>query len=172
MADTRKMPSKTLFWFVGLAILATVFIGPLRVSVAQESVPLANVVGGEATADGGQIDSKSTSAEPSQTEGSTEAKAAAGEKPEEVSLTFNERLLKGGALAITGMVIVFSGLLAITMFITVLPGVLDFVEQFLPESAHHHGHAPAVKPSAPVNAGEEEAIVAGIAFAIHSRNRQ
>jgi Na+-transporting methylmalonyl-CoA/oxaloacetate decarboxylase gamma subunit len=81
-------------------------------------------------------------------------------------------LAKGGALAITGLVIVFVGLIAISVFITVLPHALEVVNHVLPESDHHHAHAaPAKKPAPVASSDDEKAIVAGIAFAIHSRNR-
>ena len=80
-------------------------------------------------------------------------------------------LEEGGALAITGMAIVFVGLITISLYIAVQPYVLEFVEQFFPVSEHQHGHAPAPKNASALAARDEEEIAVAIAFAMHNRNR-
>jgi Na+-transporting methylmalonyl-CoA/oxaloacetate decarboxylase gamma subunit len=151
MADSYFKQSKTLILLSVLGILV-VFV-PSSVT-AQE--------GGESPAGQEEI------GEPIDDKTSDDAPVDPKADPEK----FNRRLLNGAALAITGMMVVFVGLLAISVFITVLPHALEVVNQVLPESDHHHGHAAPAKKTAPLaSSDDEEAIVAGIAFAIHSRNR-
>ena len=63
-------------------------------------------------------------------------------------------------IAITGMVIVFVALTAVTGFITLLPKLLDGIAVYFPESQDHHGHVAA--PSA-----VDEATVVAIGVALH-----
>jgi Na+-transporting methylmalonyl-CoA/oxaloacetate decarboxylase gamma subunit len=67
----------------------------------------------------------------------------------------------GFAIAITGMIIVFSALVLISLALTALPRVLAVLNEYYPEKADH---APAPRPAA--GAGEQE-IAAAAAFAMH-----
>lgn len=69
----------------------------------------------------------------------------------------------GGAIAATGMAIVFAALLLITLFISALPRILEVVAVVLPEVPDRH---------APVDASEsllpDEAILAAIGYVLHT----
>jgi Na+-transporting methylmalonyl-CoA/oxaloacetate decarboxylase gamma subunit len=164
MADSYFKQSKTLIFLSVLGILI-VFV-PSSVT-AQDGVE--TPTGQEET--GEPSDNKTSDDVPVDPKADPEGLGGIPD-PEAASEAFNKRLMKGGALAITGMAVVFVGLLAISVFIAVLPHALEVVNQVLPESDHHHGHAAPAKKTAPLaSSDDEEAIVAGIAFAIHSRNR-
>lgn len=78
----------------------------------------------------------------------------------------------GLAISITGMLIVFVALTAITLFIAALPKVLAVIEPWFPESAgHHHGAAPSAPATAPASAADDGAVIAAIGFAVHSRSQ-
>ena len=66
-------------------------------------------------------------------------------------------------IAITGMLIVFSALVLITIFITALPKILDLLDPYLPAVEHPHA-APTPAESLP---SDEEKIVAAIGFVLH-----
>ena len=69
----------------------------------------------------------------------------------------------GGAIAATGMAIVFAALLLITLFISALPRILAVVAEVLPEVPDRH---------APVDPSEsllpDEAILAAIGYVLHT----
>lgn len=73
---------------------------------------------------------------------------------------------QGISIAITGMVIVFFALTAISLFIAALPRILERVNRRWPEGGGHHGAAPTTPPAP---AGVPAAVVAAIAFAVHHR---
>ena len=68
----------------------------------------------------------------------------------------------GFAIAITGMVIVFSALVLISLALTALPRVLAVLNEYYPEKVEHV--ASRTRPAAA--AGEPE-IAAAAAFAMH-----
>lgn len=68
----------------------------------------------------------------------------------------------GFAIAITGMVIVFSALVLISLALTALPKVLAVLAEYYPEKVEHS--APARRPAA--GAGDQETAAAA-AFAMH-----
>ncbi len=69
---------------------------------------------------------------------------------------------RGYAIAITGMLIVFVALSLISLFLTLLPRLLEMLSTVFPEPASQ----PAAPPPARVSAGNEE-IVAAIGAALH-----
>jgi Na+-transporting methylmalonyl-CoA/oxaloacetate decarboxylase gamma subunit len=70
----------------------------------------------------------------------------------------------GIGLALTGMTIVFCALGLISLIITALPGVL----KFLPPPAEHHGVGPATPPVQQT----DDALIAAIAYTLHTRQQQ
>ena len=73
---------------------------------------------------------------------------------------------QGVSIAITGMVIVFFALSVISLFIFLLPSILQRIAQKWPETENHH-HA---KPTSPVGDGVvSNEIVAAIALTLHRR---
>lgn len=74
----------------------------------------------------------------------------------------------GLAISITGMLIVFVALAGITIFISALPKLLEWVEPWFPEAQHHH--APAAPPAAAAT-GEEE-VIAAIGFVLHHQSKR
>lgn len=71
---------------------------------------------------------------------------------------------RGISISLTGMTIVFSALVIITLFIAAVPRVLDVLEPYLPKSHGHH---------APPTPGEEtpldhEKVVAAIGMVLHT----
>lgn len=73
------------------------------------------------------------------------------------------------ALALTGMAIVFVALGLITLFLFLLPHIMEKLNAVFPESDHHHGHAPA---AAAPKANDDEELIAAIGFALHSRRSE
>lgn len=69
----------------------------------------------------------------------------------------------GVAVAITGMVIVFLALTVITVFISLLPKILDALEPYLP-TAEHHG-APPPAEGLPQ---DQEKVIAAIGLVLHT----
>ncbi|MDA0747130.1 MAG: OadG family protein [bacterium] len=68
-------------------------------------------------------------------------------------------------IAFTGMLIVFTALLLISLFIAALPRILDRLSVYFPEGPEHHlAGAPA--PRAP---SDETELLAAIGFALHTR---
>lgn len=75
---------------------------------------------------------------------------------------------QGIAIAVTGMAIVFTALVLISVFIALLPRVLAVLNPYLPESTHH-GHAPPAVPAtaaASGNADEDTRIAVAIGVAL------
>jgi Na+-transporting methylmalonyl-CoA/oxaloacetate decarboxylase gamma subunit len=70
---------------------------------------------------------------------------------------------EGISLAVIGMLIVFSALTLISLFIAALPKVLDFLNDYLPEPAHHDSHA-GLAGNEP---DEEELIIAALGYVLH-----
>ena len=68
------------------------------------------------------------------------------------------------AISITGMLIVFTALTLITVFIAALPKILTAIEPYLPAMEDHH-HAPTTAESLPT---DEEKIVAAIGHVLHT----
>ena len=68
------------------------------------------------------------------------------------------------AIAITGMLIVFTALTLITVFIAALPRILTAIEPYLPAMEDHH-HAPTTAESLPIDEGK---IVAAIGHVLHT----
>jgi Na+-transporting methylmalonyl-CoA/oxaloacetate decarboxylase gamma subunit len=77
---------------------------------------------------------------------------------------------QGVSIAVTGMLIVFSTLIIISLFIAVLPRILEILKGILPSETAHHAAAPA-KASAVTAAGEEEAVAVAVGFALHTRRQ-
>ena len=73
---------------------------------------------------------------------------------------------QGGGIAITGMSIVFTALGLISLFIALLPRILERFARFFPES---EGHGARKRPR--VEKDDTE-IVTAIAFALHTKMRQ
>ena len=72
---------------------------------------------------------------------------------------------QGVAIALTGMLIVFTALILISVFIAALPRLLASLEGVLgPEKEHHAAAAP--RPSA---SATEEQLVAAIGYVLHLR---
>jgi len=71
------------------------------------------------------------------------------------------------AIAITGMVIVFTALTLISVFIAVLPKLLSAIEPYLPAVEGHH-HAPTTAERFPT---DEEKIVAAIGHVLHTERQ-
>ena len=71
----------------------------------------------------------------------------------------------GLAITITGMLIVFIALAGITLFISALPKVLEWVEPWFPENQHHHAPAP---PQSVASSDDE--VVAAIGFVLHHQS--
>lgn len=69
---------------------------------------------------------------------------------------------EGFVIAAAGMTIVFVALILISLFITVLPRLLEALATFLPEPTPHHssGGSPA----------RDDAVVAAIAWALHQQH--
>ncbi|MFT5085947.1 MAG: Na+-transporting methylmalonyl-CoA/oxaloacetate decarboxylase gamma subunit [Candidatus Latescibacterota bacterium] len=84
-------------------------------------------------------------------------------------LNFNyQNILNGQGfeLAFAGMIIVFSALSLVSIFIALLPRCLVFVNRWVPE-VHHHS-APKARAKAPTAANEAE-IAAAIGYVLHNR---
>jgi len=82
-------------------------------------------------------------------------------------LSFNVQNIidgQGIGIAVTGMVIVFCVLATISIFIALLPKVLGFIAQHIPEVEHHD--APAPSPSQ-----DDDVVVAAIGYVMHTRLR-
>jgi oxaloacetate decarboxylase gamma subunit len=73
---------------------------------------------------------------------------------------------QGGGIALTGMSIVFTALGLISLFIALLPRLLEKAVRFLPESA---GHGVRKRPR---EEKDDTEIVAAIAFALHTQMRK
>lgn len=71
---------------------------------------------------------------------------------------------KGIIISIAGMIIVFSALTIISVFIAILPKVLEFLDPYLPSVKHDHA-VPKAQKSLP---SDEMQIVAAIGFVLHS----
>lgn len=65
----------------------------------------------------------------------------------------------GVTIAIMGMIIVFTALAIIALFISQLPKLLPLLGRFFPEG-HHHNAAPVSQPS------DHEKVLAAIGFAL------
>ena len=68
------------------------------------------------------------------------------------------------AIAITGMLIVFTALTLISVFIAALPRILSAIEPYLPVAEDHHD-VPTTAESLPT---DEEKIVAAIGHVLHT----
>lgn len=72
---------------------------------------------------------------------------------------------QGFAITLIGMVIVFSGLLLISLFIAQLPRLLDFFDRLTTRAARPEAPSEAVAERAAVPQGEE--IMAAISLVVH-----
>jgi len=70
---------------------------------------------------------------------------------------------KGMAIAATGMFIVFSALLLLTLFISALPRLLEMIATVLPEVPDHHTPKDTSRSLLP-----DESILAAIGFVLHT----
>ena len=68
------------------------------------------------------------------------------------------------AISVTGMLIVFSALTLITVFIAMLPRILSSLDPYLPAVSDHH-HQPTPADALPM---DEERIVAAIGAVLHA----
>lgn len=73
----------------------------------------------------------------------------------------------GWAIALAGMVIVFSALLLISGFIAVLPRILQRLEGVLPPEKVPQAASPTKPPAAAKAEESDEAVVAAIGYALH-----
>jgi Na+-transporting methylmalonyl-CoA/oxaloacetate decarboxylase gamma subunit len=75
----------------------------------------------------------------------------------------------GIGLAITGMAIVFTVLVLVSLYIAWLPRILPLVNTILPVVEHHHGAPmPSAGARATASSADAEAeVVAAIALAMH-----
>jgi Na+-transporting methylmalonyl-CoA/oxaloacetate decarboxylase gamma subunit len=78
----------------------------------------------------------------------------------------NIRDADGLGIALTGMVIVFSGLALITLFIAILPKALAQLAPYLPPEGAGHG-AVARPPAQAAPAADEGELLAAIGYALH-----
>jgi Na+-transporting methylmalonyl-CoA/oxaloacetate decarboxylase gamma subunit len=70
----------------------------------------------------------------------------------------------GLAVAATGLLIVFTALILISLFIASLPRLLELVAQIWPETDEAHGH-----PSHPESqVADDGAVLAAIGFVLHT----
>ena len=79
------------------------------------------------------------------------------------NFNFNVQNIEDGqglGIALTGMIIVFSVLTLISVFIVILPKILAVVAKKFPESAGHHG--------VPVQ-DEDDSALAAIGYVMHMR---
>ena len=74
----------------------------------------------------------------------------------------------GLGISVTGICIVFAALILISLFIASLPHVLAALASILPPEVEHHAAAKAGTKSN----DHDEAVVAAIGFALHSRHRK
>lgn len=75
----------------------------------------------------------------------------------------------GLGITITGMLIVFSALTAISVFIALLPRVLAVLEPYLPEVGAHA--APATSAASASPAGVDPRMVAAIGWVQHQKGK-
>ncbi len=68
------------------------------------------------------------------------------------------------AIAMTGMVIVFAALVLVTLFISVLPGLLAILQKVLPEVQDRHTPQDQSRNLLP-----DQSVVAAIGFVLHTR---
>lgn len=74
----------------------------------------------------------------------------------------------GIGLAITGMAIVFTVLVLVSLYIAWLPRILPLVNAILPVGEHHHGAPiPSAGARPQASADAEAEVVAAIALAMH-----
>ena len=71
---------------------------------------------------------------------------------------------QGFPIAITGLTIVFVALTLISVFIALLPRVMEALSAILPEESH-------ADPAKASRAAMDEQLVAAIGFALHQRKR-
>ncbi len=74
----------------------------------------------------------------------------------------------GVAVSITGMLIVFAALVGISVFIALLPRLLEWLDPWLPPAGHHHAPPPITE--APKQA--DESLVAAMGFLLHVRAKR
>ena len=80
------------------------------------------------------------------------------------NFNFNVQNIEDGqglGIALTGMIIVFSVLTLISVFIVILPKILAVVAKKFPESVGHHG--------VPVQDEDDGSALAAIGFVMHMR---
>ena len=70
----------------------------------------------------------------------------------------------GIAISITGMLIVFTALVIISLFIALVPKLLKVLDPILPKG-HHHVAPPAPEQRTPL---EQEKVVAAIGLVLHT----
>lgn len=71
-------------------------------------------------------------------------------------------------VAITGMIIVFGALLILTLFLLVLPKILEVVNEHFPPSEHGHGMATPA-PTVQADVLDEDLVAAMAIAVIHHR---
>ena len=74
---------------------------------------------------------------------------------------------RGIAIAMTGMVIVFAALVLVTLFISVLPGLVAISQKIVPEVQDRHVPEADSRTLSP-----NHSVVAAIGFALHTRIQQ
>lgn len=94
--------------------------------------------------------------------------------PSEAPLNGLEAISAGNgvAIAVTGLLIVFVALVAISLFIGALPMLLKALGPWLPEIESHHDQpaAPRRQPAA-ASDGVDPRLVAAIGWAVHASRR-
>ncbi len=90
-----------------------------------------------------------------------------------LGISLNFQSLKdsdGIVIAVTGMMIVFVALAMLSLFIKVLPKVLDVVSRWVPESESSHGHsADSIEPDS--HRDDDDEMLAAIGFVLRNRRR-
>jgi len=89
-----------------------------------------------------------------------------------LSLSFQSLIDSDGiVIAVTGMMIVFVALIMLSLFIKVLPIILNVISRWVPEIESPHGHA-ADSIEADDHPGEEDEILAAIGVVLRNRRRE
>ena len=72
---------------------------------------------------------------------------------------------QGFELAVAGMIIVFVILATISLFITLMPKILDRLNPYLPEQEHYNQETPTSEISS-----DDNATIAAICYVFHQRS--
>ena len=86
-----------------------------------------------------------------------------------ISLDFQSLMDSDGiVIAVTGLMIVFVALAMVSLFIKVLPNILNVVSLWVPECESPHGHsADSIEPD--VHSEDDDEVLAAIGFGLKNR---